>query len=439
MKYPFEYQPEVATLLAQLCCHNNELPQGAPTSPIITNYICRRLDTELGRLAKAERCYYSRYADDLCFSTDRTVFPAHIATVSDGTSEAGHAITEIVKGNGFTLNDEKTRLMRRTQRQRITGLVVNEQLNLPREYVRELRGLLYIWRRYGEADAAAALLRSEGSPNWPPEKSPASFHLVVRGRVQHVGRIKGWENPIYVALANSLHDLDDSFIRAEPRAGQVFRSVVFTEGESDALHLSAAHRFLRRRGLFTDLDFTYQDLGEKGDDALLRQCRAQARTRQLQPCVFVFDRDNPQVVKEVDGPPGWRNWGNGVVSVPLIAPSWRAEGDVCIELLYKDEVFQRRASDGRRLFQASEFDRRSGLHYSGKYTTPHPGGKTLIREAVFEISSNSSVGMSKMAFATALQSESDGFTGVSFEGFLGTFTAIRGAVIEANDELVRGT
>lgn len=439
MKYPFEYPPEVATLLAQLCCHNNELPQGAPTSPIITNYICRRLDTALGRLAKTERCYYSRYADDLCFSTDRTVFPAHLATVTDGASEAGSAITEIIKDNGFTLNPEKARLMRRTQRQRITGLVVNEQVNLPREYVRHLRGLLYIWQRHGEAEAAAALLRAEGPRNWPSEKARPSLRLVVRGRVQHVGRIKGWENPIYMSLASSLHDIDPSFVRAAATSDKSLRAVVFTEGESDALHLRAAHHFLRRRGLFTDLNVDYQDVGDKGEDALLRQCQAQARTRQRQPCVFVFDRDTQSMVKKVDGPQGWRNWGNGVVSVPLIAPSWREGEDVCIELLYEDEVFERHDADGRRLFQAREFDRHSGLHNSGEYTTPHPGHKTLIRENVFSVASNSSVGLSKMAFATALSSAGSGFEGVSFEGFEGTFAAIRGAVMEADDELVRGT
>jgi hypothetical protein len=145
------------------------------------------------------------------------------------------------------------------------------------------------------------------------------------------------------------------------------------------------------------------------------------------------------MVKKVDGPQGWRNWGNGVVSVPLIAPSWREREDVCIELLYEDEVFERHDADGRRLFQAREFDRHSGLHNSGEYTTPHPGHKTLIRENVFSVASNSSVGLSKMAFATALSSAGSGFEGVSFEGFEGTFAAIRGAVMEADDELVRGT
>jgi RNA-directed DNA polymerase len=75
MAFPFEYPPEVATLLAQLCCYRNQLPQGAPTSPIVSNFICRRLDVQLARIARDERCYYTRYADDICLSTNRKTFP----------------------------------------------------------------------------------------------------------------------------------------------------------------------------------------------------------------------------------------------------------------------------------------------------------------------------------------------------------------------------
>jgi RNA-directed DNA polymerase len=79
---PFEYPEEVATTLAQICCFENQLPQGAPTSPIVSNFICWGMDKALSRLAAVERCYYSRYADDLCFSTDRSSFPASLATSS---------------------------------------------------------------------------------------------------------------------------------------------------------------------------------------------------------------------------------------------------------------------------------------------------------------------------------------------------------------------
>ena len=125
MAYPFGYTAEVATVLAQICCYRQELPQGAPTSPIISNLICRRLDSQLARLARSERCHYTRYADDLCFSTNRTAFPSQLATRAPSSSTtAGHAIVEILRDNGFQLNAAKSHLMPYSQRQRVTGLVV---------------------------------------------------------------------------------------------------------------------------------------------------------------------------------------------------------------------------------------------------------------------------------------------------------------------------
>ncbi len=83
LKAPYSCSPVVATLLAQICTHNNRLPQGAPTSPLISNLICRRLDRELSSLAKSERCYYTRYCDDLVFSTNGR-FPRALAVPDTG-------------------------------------------------------------------------------------------------------------------------------------------------------------------------------------------------------------------------------------------------------------------------------------------------------------------------------------------------------------------
>lgn len=116
MAFPFHYPPAVATLLAQLCCHQKQLPQGAPTSPIITNYICRALDTQLAQLARTERCHYTRYADDLCFSTNRKTFPATLASIESGRSRLGEAVVAIIRANGFNANAQKTRLIQKTRR-----------------------------------------------------------------------------------------------------------------------------------------------------------------------------------------------------------------------------------------------------------------------------------------------------------------------------------
>ncbi len=115
------------------------LPQGAPTSPSITNALCLRLDCRLSGLAKRLGCRYTRYADDLAFSWHGT-----------DKSEIGtllRAVKMIVRAEGFEIHPKKTRVMRSGSRQRITGLVVNGAANrpparVPRETQRRLRAAI---------------------------------------------------------------------------------------------------------------------------------------------------------------------------------------------------------------------------------------------------------------------------------------------------------
>lgn len=136
---PFEASEDVARLLANLATHDGALPQGGPASPILSNLVTFRLDHRLYRWARSRGHTYSRYADDLTFSTDRRDF----------SLEDQEAITRIVEEEGFTLNARKTRLQAYYERQEVTGLVVNEKANVPREYVRNLRALLRNVERYG--------------------------------------------------------------------------------------------------------------------------------------------------------------------------------------------------------------------------------------------------------------------------------------------------
>jgi RNA-directed DNA polymerase len=432
--FPFEYPDDVASLLAALCCYENELPQGAPTSPIIANYISRRMDTHLAQLARSERCHYSRYADDLCFSTDRTTFPKSIGFREGDAHQAGTALSTIVTENGFAINDEKTRLTGRTQRQRVTGLVVNEKVNVPRNYIRELRGLLHVWKQYGEAEAKAALDKSGPHINWPPGKPPPTFRLVVRGRVQYVGSVKGWDSTAYVSLAERLQQLDPDYRPTNsPAPASTIR--VFTEGVSDLRHLKAAAAYFAARGEFTDLklDFDEGRAGE-GDDKLLKQCQVLARLPQPVPAVFVFDRDVERTLRAAVDKGDWKDWGNGVVAVALAPPPWRGS-TVCVEMLYPDDVLERTDSNGRRLYLAEEFDDQSGAHRDHERFAPNPQNRALVREHVFLMKGNTSVGLSKMDFADAIVEKREPFADIDFEGFRPTFEILREAVQAANRQI----
>ena len=254
--FPFEYPADVATLLALICCHRNALPQGAPTSPIVSNYICRRMDRQLSQLAAEERCFFSRYADDITFSTDRRNFPPSLGYLDGGQSIAGPALrTAIEENNSFLINPAKTRLMHRSQRQRVTGLVVNEKVNVPRGYLRGLRSLLFIWKHHGPEAAIAAYMRANPSRNAPPGKGPPSFVSVVRGQVQYVGSIRGWGDPTYRALATSLAELDPDFTLREPLSTAPQTVRIFVEGPSDVEHLEAALSHFKAHDNLTDFEF----------------------------------------------------------------------------------------------------------------------------------------------------------------------------------------
>jgi RNA-directed DNA polymerase len=99
---PYQVDPSLATIIANICCFNNELPQGAPTSPIISNMICARLDSQLYEIAKKHRCYYSRYADDITFSTSVRAFPSELATIGNDKTDQlklGDDLTNIFSKN----------------------------------------------------------------------------------------------------------------------------------------------------------------------------------------------------------------------------------------------------------------------------------------------------------------------------------------------------
>lgn len=430
LAYPFEYGPDAATMIAQTCCFDGVLPQGAPTSPLISNLICRSLDRDLERLAAKERCAVSRYADDLCLSSDQGYFPHHLAYIEQGRTVAGETIEAIVEDNGFNINHAKSRLMHRTQRQRVTGLVVNEKANVSRDYVRDLRNLLYIWGRHGEAEAIAAWTRKGHPRNWPPEKPSPTFAKVVRGRVQHVGSVKGWTDSTYLALARKLDEVDEGFVlrhQAPPAPRKDRRKVrLLTEGDSDISHILAAQRHFHRQGDFLDLELVIDDQSaQHGDRNLLRTCRGLAMTPQPKPCVCLFDRDNPEVLKEAVGRDDWKDWGNGVIAAAIVSPDG---GRACIEMLYDEAVREIEDEKGRRLFLMSEFDDRSGLHESLKFNTPHPDRRKLLPDAVFAIGDNRSVLLSKSDFARVVESESGDFANVSFDGFRATFEVVREAL-----------
>lgn len=139
----FKLPHDVAVVLAQLTCYQGRLPQGAPSSPIITNLICQPLDSYLLRIAKKYKLDYTRYADDLTFSTNDKHF---VENQEEFLAEANAAI----KRAGFSINEKKTRLQFKDSRQEVTGLIVNKKLNVNHAYVRKTRAMAHQLYSTGE-------------------------------------------------------------------------------------------------------------------------------------------------------------------------------------------------------------------------------------------------------------------------------------------------
>ena len=136
---------KAATILAQIACHNGKLPQGSPCSPVMSNLIGHILDMHLVRLAAENGCTYTRYADDLTFSTNRPIFPEAIARRSDSETNGwvlGKQLAGLIKKCAFDVNHQKTRMQYRDSRQAVTGLTVNKKVNVSYEYRREVRAMV---------------------------------------------------------------------------------------------------------------------------------------------------------------------------------------------------------------------------------------------------------------------------------------------------------
>jgi retron-type reverse transcriptase len=126
------YKPEVAGFLAQICCLDSRLPQGAPTSPAIANILFTPVDEKLDALSKEAELMYSRYADDLSFSGNKLI-PA----------EFRKKVLTLIKAHGFRVNHSKSRLIGPGARREVTGLTVNASVSIPRKRRRKLRAFFH--------------------------------------------------------------------------------------------------------------------------------------------------------------------------------------------------------------------------------------------------------------------------------------------------------
>lgn len=205
---PFKLPAPVATVIGQIACKSTgQLPQGAPTSPVISNLVCGPLDTALQRLAQANGCFYSRYVDDLSFSTNRNPFPDDLGRVhADGTLTPGAPLAETISNQGFEINSEKVWLRSRSEHQEVTGLTVNEFPNVNRRSIKQTRAILHNWDITSLPEAAQVFSRKYSPGRNADEEA---FRRFVHGRLSFIRMVRGKDDPVYRRLATKLAFIEE--------------------------------------------------------------------------------------------------------------------------------------------------------------------------------------------------------------------------------------
>jgi RNA-directed DNA polymerase len=180
----FRFNDQIATALTLLTTYQGKLPTGAPTSPVISNFICLELDKALTDYCATIALNYSRYADDLTFSSDFFI-----------TKEVIDRIKDIICAHHFEINPQKFRIKSYHTKQTVTGLVVNEQVNVDRNYTKRIRAMLHDCEKNGIAEAAHKHSRAKGDTQL--------FLRQLEGYLLFVRQIKGENSGQYLKMQRS--------------------------------------------------------------------------------------------------------------------------------------------------------------------------------------------------------------------------------------------
>lgn len=131
------FPKQIGVMLCTLCCRNDVLPQGAPTSPALSNLVLRNFDDNIGWWCKQRGITYTRYCDDITFSSDKPLFPVY------------EKVRTMLDEMGLLLNEKKTHFVTHAARQSVTGLTVNEKVAVSGDYKRKLRQEVHYALKYG--------------------------------------------------------------------------------------------------------------------------------------------------------------------------------------------------------------------------------------------------------------------------------------------------
>ena len=187
---PFDYSEDLSTCLALICCWNKRLPMGASTSPVLSNFCCLELDNQLIELSRKYDLTYTRYADDLTFSSNEKI-----------AEEILNEIKTVISFNEFEINKKKVRLQSKFKQQSVTGIKVNQKANVDRKYIRNIRAILHDIKINGLEKATIKHYNAKEVS----EKLVNTFYLSIAGKIAFVGQVRGKDDLIYTKLRQELN------------------------------------------------------------------------------------------------------------------------------------------------------------------------------------------------------------------------------------------
>lgn len=163
------YNSSVAMMLTRLCVFKGSLPQGAPTSPMLSNLVFQELDNKIFRYCRDRKIMYTRYADDMTFSADK-MDVTHLISY----------VRMLIAPKRLKLNDDKTNVMGRGASQRVTGIVVNEKIQVPKAYRDKVRQEVYYCMKFGIANH----MQHTHYPEWI--NTPEQYIHHLQGKINYV-------------------------------------------------------------------------------------------------------------------------------------------------------------------------------------------------------------------------------------------------------------
>ena len=325
----FRLSEKVAKTIAQLACFrdkNNKtfLPQGSPLSPIIASLIGNLLDIRLVKISKEYKLTYSRYADDLTFSSNKPI-PEDLVKWNGENFiwEAGDKLRKVIEDAGFKINDKKTRLFSAKQRQTVTGIIVNKILNISEYYQKHNRAMmhsLFTNGKFSIGDKEGSINQLIGRLNYVASVKYLKQHHDMSNQKWEEERKK-----FSYLCAENFDNKENSNRSIRLLRQAIFykyfigndKPIIFPEGVTDSIYFKLANKILnpneyKENYIIQSINSELTKIGLGGGTSLINSFLLHAyknyyinlenlEVKSKHPVIFILDYDQGLETKDKDG------------------------------------------------------------------------------------------------------------------------------------------